>query len=569
MANAHEGELSIAKEITKKTAESKANGIKFQRFTADELATQDHENYELYKKLEMTDKEWEELINYAKKLKLHVFVDVFGLKSAKKLELLNIDGYKIHSSDIGNPLLLNHFANSKKILLLSTGGSTPNEIENAIKIVKKNSKEIILMHGFQSYPTKISDLNINRIFSLKEKFQLPVGIMDHIDGGLSLAKIIPLMAIGAGARIIEKHITLNREKKGLDYFSSLNPDEFKMMVKILRECENALGDSSFEMKSNELTYRKIHKKSLLAKKMIKKGEVLRDTSFEYKRTRNKNIISINEIHGKTASQTILKGTIMKHSLIDKKSHKIAATIACRVNSTRLFAKQMQLIDGKPIIHHMITQLKTSKMIDEIVLAISEEPGNEIFVEYAKIQNLKYVIGSDDDVLKRLIDAAKYVDADIIFRITPENPYIFWEGIDQLIKKHVNGNYDFSYCYAIPLGSGFEVINRNAFEISHFNGKKKHRSELCSSYILENQNDFKIFQLIPDKNIQRPDLRITVDTPEDLLVARKIFQHLGNKRGLIPLKKIIKFLDSNYEIKNINSHIPLGESRIWIEDEPLK
>ena len=152
MANAHEGELSIAKEITKKTAESKANGIKFQRFTSDELATKDHENYELYKKLEMTDKEWKELINYAKKLKLRVFVDVFGLKSAKKLEILNIDGYKIHSSDISNPLLLNHFANSKKALLLSTGGSTPNEIENAIKIVKKNSKEIILnMLLCQSY----------------------------------------------------------------------------------------------------------------------------------------------------------------------------------------------------------------------------------------------------------------------------------------------------------------------------------------------------------------------------------------------------------------------------------
>lgn len=570
MANAHEGELSVAKEITKKAAEAKADGIKYQRFTADELATKDHENYALYKKLEMTDKEWSKLVRFAKSLKLRVFVDVFGLGSAKKLDRLDIDGYKIHSSDIANPTMLNFMANTDKVLLLSAGGSYPNEIEEAIRTVQKKSKEIALMHGFQGYPTTVSDMNFNRIFSLKEKFGLPVGVMDHVDGDLPIAKTIPLVAVGAGARIVEKHLTLDRAKKGLDYFSSLNPDEFQIMVRLVRESEKSLGENSFDLPTNELTYRKNHKKSLISKRVVKKGEILRDELFEYKRAKTKNdIVSIHETQGRRASKTIPKGTVIDKSMIDKNSHKIAATIACRVNSSRLVAKQMQLIDNRPIIHHVITQLKTSKLIDEIVLAISEDPGNDVFIDFAKKQKLKYVIGSDRDVLKRLIDAAKYVNADTIFRITPENPYIYWEGIDQLIKKHVSGDYDFSDCYATPLGSGFEIAKLEAFEISHSKGKDKHRSELCSLYIQENQKKFKIYHANPPKHLQRPELRVTVDTPEDLYVARKIFEKIGKGEKPIPLEKIIEFLDDNPEIKNFNSKIPLGVSRIWIADDPLR
>jgi len=570
MANAHEGKLEIAKQIVANAAKAKADGIKFQRFTANELATKDHKNYELYKKLEMSDREWQELIRYARNQKLSVFVDIFGIKSAKKMLNTKIDGYKIHSSDIGNPQMLDFLSELKTAVMLSAGGSQPNEIEEAIRTISKIPKEIAIMHGFQGYPTIISDMNLSRISALKKKFSLPVGIMDHIDGNLVMSKILPSIAVGMGARIVEKHITLDRSKKGLDYFSSLNPDEFKEMVGIIRQTEKSIGSSSFELVENEVRYRNDHKKSPIARITIKKGTKIRANMLEFKRANIKsNVMTFTEIQGKKTAITVNKKSLIKKEMIDTTSHKVAATIACRVNSSRLYAKQMQLIDNRPIIEHMITQLGKSKLIDEVVLAISEDPGNEIFIDFAKKHKLKFIVGDDTDVLQRLINAAKYVNADIIFRITPENPYIYWEGIDELINNHIIGKYDFSDCYTTPLGSGFEVVNRDAFEVSHKKGKKKHRSELCSLYIQENQKQFKIFHLEPPKTIQRPELRVTVDTPEDLYVARKIFQKIGNDKNPIPLKKVISFLDSNPEIRDFNSKIPLGVSRIWIDNDPLK
>ena len=115
MANSHEGNLNHAKKITEKAAFAGADAIKFQKFSADELAEPDHENYQLYKKLELKNSEWSQLIKFAKKKKLKVFVDVFGVKSAKQISKYEIDGFKIHSSDLTNPQMLEFFSNSKTL----------------------------------------------------------------------------------------------------------------------------------------------------------------------------------------------------------------------------------------------------------------------------------------------------------------------------------------------------------------------------------------------------------------------------------------------------------------------
>lgn len=569
MANSHEGSLKKAKKITMKAAKSGADAIKYQKFTADELAEPSHENYKLYKKLEMSNKDWSDLVIFAKKSGLKVFTDVFGISSAKSALSLDVDGFKIHSADLTNPHLLEFLAKQNKPVLLSTAGCLLNEIDEAIKVIKENPKEIILMHGFQGYPTDISDLNLKRIKNLKAKYRLPVGVMDHVSGDSELATTIPLLGIAMGATIVEKHLTLNRDEKGLDYYSALNPDEFASMMHTIRKIEKTLGKEEFTLSNNELKYRLAHKKNPIAKKTIKKGTLLDETLFDFKRTKVKNSISLYEFRGKITSQEIPKGTTLTKEMLDKKSHKIAAVIACRIHSSRLFAKQMQLIDDRPIIDHMINQLKAAKMISEIVLAISSRPGNEVFVEYAREKGLKYVVGDDTDVLKRLIDGAKYVNADIIFRITPENPYIYWEGIDDLLRKHISGNYDFSTCFNVPLGTGYEVVNLSSFERSHREGSKRHRSELCSLYIRENQRKFKIYHISPTKELQRPEIRLTVDTPEDLYVARAIYDGLDKKGKLTPLKDVIRFLDKNPELSTINSKVPLQVSRIWIKNDPLK
>jgi len=562
MANSHEGKLSLAKKITENAAKAGADAVKFQKFTADELAEPTHEYYSLYKSLEMTNKEWNKLINFAKKKNLKVFADVFGIQSLKSISKFNIDGYKIHSADLSNPNLLQFLAKTRKTILLSAAGSLPNEIDEAIKILSKTPKEIAIMHGFQGYPTKLSDSNLLRINTLKTKYGLPIGLMDHISGNSPMSISIPLIGIGLGATIIEKHLTLDRSKKGLDYYSALNPNEFKKLVTLIQKTTISLGIRDLSLSTNEMKYRLNHKKNPISKTRIRKGTVLDEKMFDFKRTKSKQSVSYYDFKGKISSKDISKGSILTKNMLSTKKPKVAAVIACRVDSTRMYAKPMQLVGKYTILEHLLNQIKTSSMIDEIVLAISENPGNEIFVDFAKKQKIKFIRGDDEDVLKRLIDGAKYVNADIIFRITSENPYIFWNGIDPLIKNHISGKHDFSFYEKIPLGAYFEVINLKALETSHRKGKRKHRSELCTLYIKENKNRFKINKLLPEKTFRRPELRLTVDSPQDLLLARILYENLGKNIEPIPLKNIIKFLDKHPEIIKINTDIPIADSRIW-------
>jgi len=562
IANSHEGNFETAKKLIDVAHSSNADIVKFQLFKTAELLEKNHESFHIFQKLEMKNSEWSKLITFAKRKKIKVFFDVFGISSAKIAYKLKPDGFKIHTSDITNSQLLNFFSKSKKPILLSTGGVTTKEISYALELLTKNNKEIILMHGFQDYPTKLLDLNLLRITELKRQFGLPVGIMEHVSGNSDMALIAPLLGMSLGATIIEKHLTLDRSLKGTDYFSSLNPNEFKTLSKLIHSTKQSLGSKDLIFSKNELLYRLKHKKNTITKRPLKKNTSLNENLFTYKRTKlKKESVPYYEFNYKLTKNKIKKGEILTNNLL-KSLPRIAAVIACRVESGRLFGKPIQNLSNFTILDFLIYQIKTSNKISEVVLAVSENQGNQIFIDYAKKNNLKFVIGDDRDVLQRLIKGAELVDANIVFRVTSENPFIYWEGIDTLIKKHIKENSEFSFIDNLPIGSGYEIINLESLKKSHKFGNKRHRSELCSLYIYEHQKDFKILRSQPSRELKKPHLRLTVDTPEDLLVARKIYENLGSDLKPIPLKRIINFLEKYPNITEINSNIPLGVTRIW-------
>ncbi|MCV0430381.1 N-acetylneuraminate synthase family protein [Nitrosopumilus sp.] len=560
IANSHEGSIENAIRLIKESKKANADAVKFQIILAEELATSKHKNFKLYKKLQFSNPEWQKISKISKKLGLKIFADVFGLKSAKIAVKIKVDGFKIHSSEIGNKKLIDYLSKQKKNILISAAGSKIIEIEKIISILASPNKEIALLHGFQGYPTKLEDLNLKRLSVLKNKFRMEIGIMDHVSGDSEFALIAPLLAVSLGATIVEKHITLNRDEKGIDYFSALNPIEFKKMVKLIKNSHKALGNGTVEILGNELQYRLLHKKTLIAKKDIPKYKILSEQYFDIKRApKVTEILSFYDLDGKIAAKKITKGTIITSKHLEIKSPKVVAVIACRINSDRLFAKPLQKIGNEPILKHIIKQIKKSSLINEIVLAISEKNGNQVFEEFARENNLKFVIGDETDVLSRLIKASNYTNADIVFRCTSENPFLYWEKIDNIIKEHISGNFDYTYIPKIPLGCGFELINKKALEISHKNGLKKHRSELCTLYINENQKKFKILPYMPPKELQKPGIRLTVDTPEDLQLARIIFDSIGAKR-LIRIKDIISFLEKNQELTNLNSDVKVEYRR---------
>ena len=243
-----------------------------------------------------------------------------------------------------------------------------------------------------------------------------------------------------------------------------------------------------------------------------------------------------------------------------KKSKVIAVLPMRYKSERLMAKQLHLVGDYSILELLVFQLKKSNLIDEIVFAISENIGAELYINLAKKMKVKYVLGSEEDVLGRLIKGAKKMNGDVVLRTTAENPYIFWEGIDPIIAKHIEGNYEFSYHKSLPLGAGMEIINLDLLEHMHKVGTKKHRGELSTLYIYENPKKFRMNEIKPSKKLQRPDLRLTVDTPEDLIVARQIQKGLKIKKQPMSLLKIINFLDKNPKLKKINSEISLKYTR---------
>lgn len=244
----------------------------------------------------------------------------------------------------------------------------------------------------------------------------------------------------------------------------------------------------------------------------------------------------------------------------KNTQKIIAVLPCRIFSTRLFAKPLQQINNYEILLLLISQLKKASLLDKIVLAISNDSGSKLYVDFAKKFKVPYIIGSESDVLGRLIKGVKKANGDILLRVTSENPYIYWEGIDSLIQNHLSGNYDLSFYKNLPIGASCEIINLKSLEIAHKYGNKKHRSEYSTLYFFENPHKFSINPVLPKKSLQFPKIRLTVDTPEDLILARIIHDKLGMKTNPIKLEKIIDFLNSNKQIMKLNSNIQLKYKR---------
>lgn len=234
----------------------------------------------------------------------------------------------------------------------------------------------------------------------------------------------------------------------------------------------------------------------------------------------------------------------------KKNYRVAAVIACRLESTRLFAKSLQMIDDKSILDSIIIQLKKSKFIDEIILAISNKIGNEIFVEFAKSKSLKFIVGNEADVLQRIIDAACYVNANLVLRVTSEDPIKHWKAIDVVIKQHIQLDMDLSFTKDLPEGTGFELINLKSLKIAQKKGTKKDREDV-TSYLYKNAKSFRIYPYLVKPKFRRPEIRLTVDYPEDLVLIREIFKKVHKISVLQDLEKVINIIDKYPRLKSIN------------------
>lgn len=299
----HNGEFNKAKKLIKVAKNVGADVVKFQIFNSDDLTTKKtptakyqkktkfKAQYDMLKKLELSEDKFISLKRYSKKLGIEFCASFFSTIEKKLINKLNLRRIKIPSGEITNYFLLQSLGRLNKKIILSTGMSNLKEISAAINLLVKNGTKknnITLLHCNTEYPTPISDVNLLAISYLKKFFKLKVGYSDH-----SNSHEVPISAVSLGADVIEKHLTLNKNLGGPDHQSSLNPLEFKKMVSSIRNTEILLGKRKKIVSKSEKKNIKNCRNYLVAKTSIKKGEILNLSKISCKRTGSIGVSPMN------------------------------------------------------------------------------------------------------------------------------------------------------------------------------------------------------------------------------------------------------------------------------------
>ncbi len=556
IANAHQGDVDIAIEIAQKAIESGADAIKFQMYTADDLLVSSHERYQHFKNQSFSKKDWQYIFSSINTNKTKVYLDIFGFESFSISKDFDIYGYKLHFSDLGNQPLLKLLAKTGKDILIGSGGATVTEISKAIKIIESTGKnKITLLHGFQAYPTKIEDTNLERLKFFKSCFgnKVNLGLSEHIEGDNILSKVIPIMALPYGINIIEKHVTINRAAKGVDYYSSLEMSDFKEFVNILRESKKAIGCAE-NYSEDELNYRKTVKKKWLCNKDLKKGDILSEKDLVMKRDDSEiKSLSLKEIINKKVNINIKKDTLLKKSFFESK---VLAIVVARSSSSRLPGKATMNIVDDPTIVHLFKRLQISLdrgIIDKIAFCTTDEKEDNQLVELIKPFNVDIYRGETENVLKRMSLAFNsHLDYDIILRITGDDLLIDPEYLEKGICYHKENNLDYTDCKSLPSGTEVEVINSSVLRNILNNAEDLEGTEYLTNYIVENNLIFNIGSLKVSKKHCK-NYRLTLDTEKDFKVISALLNWCSNKgkKYNYNLDDIVEFftLFPNYEKMN--------------------
>lgn len=323
----HGHDIIIAKKTIKAAKDAGANAIKIQTYTADTL-TIDCDNeyfkidkgtiwdgrtlYDLYKEA-YTPWEWQkELKEYANSIGLIFFSTPFDKTSVDFLEDLNVPVYKIASFEIMDIPLIEYVASKGKPMIISTGVATLSDIEEAVDACKRmGNHEIILLKCTSEYPSKIKDANLLTIPNMKETFSVKVGISDH-----TIGFTVPIVSVALGARVIEKHFILDKAIGGPDASFSMEPEEFKQMVELVRDSEQSLGKIDYSMSSKKRNNRLLGR-SLFIVEDIKAGEPFNEKNIKSIRPGNGLAPKYyNEIISKKATRDLKRGTPLSWNMVE-------------------------------------------------------------------------------------------------------------------------------------------------------------------------------------------------------------------------------------------------------------
>ncbi len=309
----HNGSIELAKKLIDAASDAGADAVKFQTFKADNLVSKDAQKanyqkettdakesqYEMIKKLELDIDTHKELIAYCKEKNIMFLSTPFDLDSVDLLNDLGLQIFKIPSGEITNLPYLRKIGSLRKKVILSTGMANIGEIEDALDVLVEagtKKEDITVLHANTMYPTPMEDVNLRAMVTIGQTFDIVYGYSDH-----TLGIEVPIAAVAMGATCIEKHFTLDKTMEGPDHKASLEPNELVAMVKAIRNIELALGSSIKKPSPSEKPNMQVARKSIVASKPIKKGEIFSKDNLTIKRPGNGiSPMRWDEIIGQTA-----------------------------------------------------------------------------------------------------------------------------------------------------------------------------------------------------------------------------------------------------------------------------
>ena len=290
-------------ELIRQAKNCGANAVKFQLFKAQKLYPNDKKMFKIFKSIELKQKMFLKFYNFAKKVGIDISASVFDTSSARFLNNLKIKFNKIASSEISNLNLLNFLAKTGKPIFLSTGMSNLEDIKQAVNIFKRNKNfNIFILQCGSLYPLKHTKCNLNVLKTFRKNFNLSLGFSDHtLDGTAAI------VSTGLGAVVFEKHFTLNKKLTGPDHFYAMEPKEFKIYVKNIKNAFKTLGSGKKDLLPEEKLNSR--REGLYYKKDLRKNEILTENKVAYKSP------------PKGLTPAYLKGLLSKKLKVDVKKDK--------------------------------------------------------------------------------------------------------------------------------------------------------------------------------------------------------------------------------------------------------
>lgn len=273
----HNGDFDTAKQLVQEAATVGANAVKFQIWDAPKLSS-DSDFIKDLSSWELKRDEWNELNNIANRRGIDFLASVFDQQSVDILTDFNPKFIKIASGDLTHTPLIDYIAAQDIPIILSTGMATMEEVSRAVRTIREHHDNLVLLHCISSYPVGIEQLNLRSIDVLRDAFYLPVGYSDH-----TLGTLAPSVAVSRGARVVEKHFTLDKTMEGPDQELSAEPDEFAAMVEQIRQIEKSKGEREIATQPVEEDSKTAMRRSLTARSTIKKGETISEDKVKVAR----------------------------------------------------------------------------------------------------------------------------------------------------------------------------------------------------------------------------------------------------------------------------------------------